>query len=160
MPEYSNDTIDDVAEANRIRRDQIREWAKQQIDQDAAVTFLDDGAYEEQIAVQQPDAQVEPAPEADHEPALAVPKAERPEDTTVSYEDAHREDSSVDEQEGEEEAADQASSEADEPQAEEEVEEPNKSANKGEWVAYRMATHGLTEDEANEYTKEELIALG
>lgn len=41
----------------------------------------------------------------------------------------------------------------------EEVEAPAHSAKKAEWVEYRVKTHGLTEEEAEGYTKDELIAL-
>lgn len=40
-----------------------------------------------------------------------------------------------------------------------EVEAPSQSSNKGEWVAHRIDTHGLSEAEANEMTKQELIDL-
>lgn len=43
--------------------------------------------------------------------------------------------------------------------ADESSEAPSPTANKGEWVAYRMETHGLSEDEANAKSKKELIDL-
>lgn len=46
-----------------------------------------------------------------------------------------------------------------EAEEEKENEAPKESARKDDWVAYRVQTHGLTEKDAEELTKQELIEL-
>lgn len=46
-----------------------------------------------------------------------------------------------------------------EAEEDETVEAPKESAKKDEWVAYRVQTHELSEEEAEEKTKQELIDL-
>lgn len=140
-----SDTFEDVQAAQLIRREQIRAWAQKNIDNDAAVTFLPDGPIEEPVAQQ---LDPTPTPESEVEPGPAVEPADR---------------SDIETEEGDE--TEVAEVESVEPQAETPetdtivIDEPSHSDNKGEWVAYRIKTHDLTEDQANEYTKKELIEL-
>lgn len=177
-----SETYEDVAAANAIRTKQIREWAAKQVDPTLVLTEIPD-----EPVLTAPQEEPTPAPEADVEPAEAVPPADRSEievpetyeeevarltvadeDGTVDGDDEEEKDESEQSvsDESSDEEIDEQPEERDPTDAEEGAadqdgpEAPAHNANKGEWVAYRIETHGFTEDEANEYTKQQLIDLG
>lgn len=148
------DAIQEVAEAAAKRKAQIREWAAKQVDPSLVVTETKDPEViypqEEQpdpgpadeIAVEDEQNKLVPTDVPDPGPADEV--VEEDEDAPQEVEGDQEEDSTADAKDDTEDDAEEA---------------PAESANKGEWVAYRMKTHNLTEDEANEQTKAQLIAL-
>jgi hypothetical protein len=152
----AQDAFQEVAEAAAKRKAQIRAWAQKQIDPNVAVTeYIEpvDGYETLEEVVERQDRETKDPGPAD--PAYAVDS--RKASDKAGDEGASEESAIGDTAEADEE--DSAPVAADAPVAEDEVERPAQSDNKGEWVAYRIKTHGLTEDEANEKTKQELIDL-
>jgi hypothetical protein len=152
----AQDAFQEVAEAAAARKAQIREWAKKQIDPTLAVTeYVEpvDGYETTEEVVERIDAETSDPGPADQ----AYVEDPRKVGNKAGDEGASEESAIGDTAEADEE--DSAPVAADAPVAEDEVERPAQSDNKGEWVAYRIKTHGLTEDQANEKTKQELIDL-
>lgn len=146
------DAYAEVAEAAAKRRVQIREWAAKQVDPSLVVTETPDPHVvfpQQEVSDPYPADPIVVA-EDQHtqvDPEVADPG---PADVVAVEEEVNAQ---VDPDVEDPTPADPVTVEEDESEA------PSKSANKGEWVAYRIKTNGLTEDQANEYTKDELIAL-
>jgi hypothetical protein len=174
------DAIQEVAEAAAKRKEQIRAWAQEQIKKDDAVTFLDDprptsptpeevqkvnvqGADETlggpanedateggEVPVYEDAAQVSEQADQNYPGDEAQP-AQKGIEADVAYEDP----------EGAPTGPEVASEEGSDRDAEDSdaAEAPAQSDKKAEWVAYRVKTHGLTEEEADAKTKDELVNL-
>lgn len=154
------DELREIAEIAAKRKAQVREWAAKQANPDHAVTFLPE--YDNTVDVAEAQESPEPGPAdpvfADKEEARkGVPtiiENPGPADQAISDEEVKAQ-----EDKAEEKVADPG--EADpvfEEDADNDTDEPDHNALKGDWVAYRIKTHGLTEDQANEKTKAQLIA--
>lgn len=168
MAEYV-DPYQEVAEAAAKRKAQIREWAAKQVDPTLVVTETPDPEVihpQKEVANPSPADPVVVEEEQYKQVDSEVPDP-GPADVIATEEEIHKQvDQDVEDPgpadeviEGEEDETDDVQ-EVEPDSEEEEVDEddaPAKSANKGEWVAYRIKTHNLTEDQANEYTKDELV---
>ena len=167
MPEFVDPYVE-VAEAAAKRKAQIREWAAKQADPSLVVTETPDPKVvfpQKEVADPKP-ADPVVVDEDQHkqvDPEVADPG---PADVIAEDEEVHtqvdpdvEDPGPADEAVVEEDEDAPQEVEGDSEEGEGEVEAPAKSANKGEWVAYRVKTHGLSAEELEEkYTKDELIA--
>lgn len=163
------DPIQEVAEAAAKRKEQIRKWQQAQVDADKAVTFLDnplpkDPSPEEVQKVNMQGADETLGGPANEEASEGeAPTYEDAGDVAAKAEEAYPADEEQAAQADEQKAyaVDAPNVEAEQEEAREEAEDdaPAQSDKKDEWVAYRVKTHGLTEEEAKAKTKDELIAL-
>lgn len=172
------DAIKEVAEAAAKRKEQIREWAKARIDEDKAVTPIDDPLPKDPSPEEVQKVNMQGADETLGGPANeeatekgAAPTYEDADDVTAKAEENYPGDeqgASVEaaksaalegEPEGEGDSSGGGVSDEEDGDSAAEEEAPAKSAKKDEWIAYRVKTHGLTEEEAEAKTKEELIDL-
>lgn len=146
------DPIQEVAEAAARRKQKIREWAKARVDEDKAVTPIDDPLPRDPSPEEVQKVNMQGADETLGGPANEeASEGEAPTYENVDEITEKAEENYPGKEDSEEETAEEAEEKAED--------RPADNANKGEWVSYRMKTHNLSEADANEQTKAQLIAL-